>query len=170
MPVNLEIKLKLNSFEGKKKLLKQIGAKRVGLLTQKDIYYSHPPGLLKLRIENGTSSLIYYNRDEKKINRWSEYYLLKFGKENPSEFFKRLFIIETVVDKRRELFIYDNTRIHLDMVKGLGKFLELETLIVNGKADAQKRFKFLIDSLKLDPSKQIKKSYRSLLIKKKNTR
>ena len=65
------------------------------------------------------------------------------------------------------LFLFNNTRIHLDNVKGLGKFLELETLVVNGKPDAEKRFKEIVYFLKLDQSKQIRKSYRDLIIEKK---
>ena len=42
--------------------------------------------------------------------------------------------------KERKLFWFNNTRIHLDEVKELGNFLELETLLLDGKADAEKRF------------------------------
>jgi adenylate cyclase, class 2 len=35
---------------------------------------------------------------------------------------------EFVVDKRREVFLIDNVRIHLDEVTGLGHFLEFEAV------------------------------------------
>lgn len=167
MPTNLEIKLKLNSFHEKLQLLKKIGAKQTQILNQKDIYYAVPKGLLKLRTENKKSTLIFYNREEKRKRRWSEFYLLKIDDKNSSSFLKKLFAVEAVVQKKRKLFLFYNTRIHLDNVKGLGKFLELETLVVNDKPDAEMRFKEIIYFLKLDQSKQIRKSYRDLIIEKK---
>lgn len=59
--------------------------------------------------------------------------------------------------------MYDNTRVHLDEVKSLGKYLELETKVINGKEDAVKRFNKIIDLLQLDRSQEIKASYKNLI-------
>ena len=164
MPTNLELKIRVTSYQSIKKILLHIGAENKGMLNQKDVYYSVPTGLLKLRIENGHESLIFYNRNENDKNRWSDFEVLKFANGKSEKFFNRLFDVEVIVKKKRELYYYDDTRIHLDTVKFLGKFLELETLVLNGKADAKKRFEKIIDLLKLDESKQIRKSYRNLLM------
>jgi adenylate cyclase class 2 len=164
MPTNLELKIKVTSHQSIKKILAQIGAENKGMLKQKDVYYSIPNGLLKLRIENGNESLIFYNRNENNKNRWSDFEFLKFTNSNGEKFFSNLFDVEVIVKKKRELFYYDDTRIHLDKVNNLGKFLELETLVINGKVDAKKRFAKTISLLKLDESKQIRKSYRDLLM------
>ena len=164
MPTNLELKIGVTSHQSLKKILLQIGAENKGILNQIDVYYSVPNGLLKLRIENGNESLIFYNRNENDKNRWSDFEYLKFANSNGEKFFYNLFNVEVIVKKERELFYYDNTRIHLDTVKFLGKFLELETLVLNGKADAKKRFEKIKNLLKLDESKQIRKSYRDLLM------
>ncbi len=164
MPTNLELKIRVTSHQSIKKILKQIGAENKGMLKQKDVYYSIPKGLLKLRIENGQESLIFYNRNENDKNRWSDFEFLKFANSNGEKFFSKLFDVEVTIKKKRELFYYDDTRIHLDNVNNLGKFLELETLVINGKADAKKRFAKIISLLKLDESKQIRKSYRDLLM------
>ena len=37
--------------------------------------------------------------------------------------------VSVVVDKVRELYLWEHTRVHLDAVKGLGTFVELETVI-----------------------------------------
>lgn len=169
MPVNLELKVKLKSFYKVKKKLKDINAKNIKLLNQKDVYYKSKGKLLKLRIENGEESLIKYTRDEKGT-RFSNYEVLYFAKGKGEKFFGDIFPIEAVVEKKRQLFMYDNTRVHLDAVKGLGYFLELETLVINGKADAKKRFNFIVDALELDLNMQIRKSYRDLIkqaVKKK---
>jgi predicted adenylyl cyclase CyaB len=164
MPTNLELKIGVTSHQSLKKILLQIGAENVGILNQKDVYYSVPNGLLKLRIENGNESLIYYSRNENNKNRWSDFEVLKFADSKVEKFFSKLFDVEITVKKKRELFYYDDTRIHLDTVKFLGKYLELETIVINSKADAKKRFEKIKNLLKLDESKQIRKSYRDLLM------
>jgi len=164
MPTNLELKIRVAAHQSLKKILEQIGAENKGILKQKDVYYSVPNGLLKLRIENGNESLIFYNRNENDKNRWSDFEVLQFANNNGEKFFNNLFDVEVIVKKKRELFYYDDTRIHLDKVNNLGNFLELETLVFNGKVDAKKRFEKIISLLTLDESKQIRKSYRDLLI------
>lgn len=167
MPTNLELKISVASHQNLKEILKEINAEYNGLLNQKDVYYSIPDGLLKLRVENGNESLIFYNRNEKTKNRWSDYNYINFVDSGGEKFFSNLFKVEVVVQKKRELFIYDNTRIHIDTVKSLGRFLELETLVINGKTDARKRFKKIIELLDINESKQIRNSYRNLLIESK---
>ncbi len=170
MPVNLELKVKVASHSKLKKLLSEINAERRGILNQEDIYYKSNSGLLKLRIENGNESLIHYQREENKSNRWSDYNYIKFKDSGNRKFFDKIFEQEISVQKKRELFYYDNTRIHLDTVKSLGKFLELETLVINGKADAKKRFDTIVKLLELDSSKEIRKSYRDLIIRLKRNK
>lgn len=167
MPINLELKVLCNSFNKIQKLLEEINADCIGELIQKDIYYQIENGLLKLRIENGEQSLIKYTRDEKGKDRWSDFQVIKFSEGNAEEFLKDIFNIETVVEKNRLVYIYDNTRVHLDKVKDLGEFLELETLVVNGSDDAKKRFNDIIDKLKIDLNSQIKNSYKILIEEKK---
>ena len=164
MPVNLELKVKVESHTKLKKLLSEIKAERRGILNQEDIYYKCKDGLLKLRIENGCESLIFYKREEKKTNRWSDYNVVKFKDGNAKDFFSKIFDVEVGVKKKRELFYFDDTRIHLDTVKSLGEFLELETLVINGKTDARKRFLNTVKLLELGNLKEIRKSYRDIMI------
>jgi adenylate cyclase, class 2 len=166
MPQNLELKIYCDSFSGLKKALKEIKAEFNGKLIQKDVYYKTTKGLLKLRIENGEQSLIKYLRDEKGKDRWSDYHVLKFSEGDAEEFLSSIFDTETIVEKTRLLYMYKNTRVHLDDVKNLGKFLELETLVLNGLQDAKKRFKNIISFLNLDINNQIKNSYKILIDEK----
>lgn len=170
MPQNLELKVKLASHKEVKKHLKNIKASFIKTLNQKDVYYKIPNGLLKLRIENGKQSIIKYMRNEKGKDRFSNYEVLHFSSGDSEKFFKDFFKIETVVEKKRKLFMYDYTRIHLDEVKGLGDFLELETLVINGKADAKKRFKTIIGLLDLVKYDEIRKSYRDLMLENKKSK
>ena len=164
MPINLELKIMVESHQPLRRKLIDIGAESRGILNQKDVYYTVQEGLLKLRIENGNESLIFYRRDEKAESRWSDYDVIKFENGGGENFLKKIFSVETVVEKKRELYYHENTRIHFDEVKSLGNFVELETLVLKGKADAKLRFEKVRNILDLDISKQIRKSYRDLLI------
>lgn len=167
MPVNLEIKVKLTSHKKVKETLKKIGAEYIGILKQKDIYYKNKSGLLKLRIVDNRYEFIRYNRDETGNTRWSDYSVVDMKGKNIPGFLESLFPVETIVDKKRELWLYDNTRIHLDTVKSLGTFLELETLVLKGKKDAEKRFDYMVKVLDLDFKGQLRSSYRTLALKRK---
>lgn len=167
MPVNLELKIIVKSHQIFRRKLIEIGAENIGLLNQKDVYYKVPKGLLKLRIEDGKESLIFYRRDENGKNRWSNYDIVRIENGGGEKFLRKIFAVETIVEKSRELFYFENTRIHLDKVKSLGNYLELETLVLQGNADAKLRFEKIRNLLDLDISNQIKKSYRDLLISSK---
>lgn len=166
MAKNLEIKVKVDSLKRIKSLIKQNKIELVEILKQKDIYYKIDAGLLKLRIENGKQTLIFYKRNEKSPKRWSDYYLLEISADQAAKFLGKFLYKLIEVEKTRELYLYKNTRIHLDKVKGLGSYLELETRVVNGLKDAEKRFNYLFDLLELKKYKEIRNSYKNLLMNK----
>lgn len=76
--------------------------------------------------------------------------------------------IKVVVSKKRDLFIYKNTRIHLDKIGELGEFIELETIFVkNSKEDElKKEHSWVIDYLGLNDLEKIKESYSDLMFLK----
>lgn len=165
MAQNLELKVQVNSHESFKKILKAILAEYKGILIQKDTYYKYEKGLLKLRNVNGSFEFIKYIRDESAGTRWSNYEILNITSPNAEEFLNDIFVVEAVVEKTRELFLYNNTRIHLDTVKSLGEFLELETVVdENGQFDAENRYFEIFDLLNLAQYKEIKNSYRNLIL------
>jgi predicted adenylyl cyclase CyaB len=167
LPKNLELKVKLSSHKEVKTILKKNKIYLEELLIQKDIYYKVDRGILKLRIENEKQTLIFYDRNEKSKKRWSDYHLLEIKNADGNEYLKRFLDVLTIVNKKRELYLFNNTRIHLDYVKNLGYFLELETKVINGLKDAEKRFNHLLDLLKLHDKKEIRASYKDLLINSK---
>ena len=166
MPLNLEIKLQLDSHESIRQILNNLQAQFVKDINQKDIYYKMKGCLLKLRIEDDGESIIKYNRDEVNPDRFSDYEVIYLKSSGSEKFFSSLFEVEAVVQKIRSLYLFDNTRIHLDKVKDLGTFLEFETLVINGMEDAKARFSFLVGVFGLDTTKQLKCSYRDLIINK----
>lgn len=163
MAVNLELKIKIDSKRKIESKLKLMGIKYYNLIKQKDIYYKYQKGLLKLRVEMKNYYLIKYKRRETG-KRWSNYEIIELNGKNVENYLSDIFNIECTVEKERKLYIYKNTRIHLDKVKKLGYFLELETLVVENKKRAEKEFNEVVNILGLDLSKQIRKSYRDLLM------
>ncbi len=164
MAINLELKIKVDSFRKIKKLLRKTNAEFRGTLRQKDIYFSiNSKGLLKLRRQNGNYELIYYNRNEGKGKRFSYYNVINLKGKQVEETLKKLGRVETIIEKTRELYYLKDTRIHLDKVKSLGKFVELETLVISTKSEAASRFAFVIEALELDYQNQIRKSYKNLI-------
>ncbi len=70
-----------------------------------------------------------------------------------------------VVEKRRRFYRYGHTRIHLDEVKDLGSFVELETVIEEGitPGEASAEHSALISLLELDRLPVVPYSYSDLL-------
>jgi predicted adenylyl cyclase CyaB len=134
---------------------------------QKDIYYSVPSGRLKLRIINKKhGTLISYLRKESKKLRVSNYLLTNTKDfDNLHRTLSLLFPVLVTVEKVREIFLFDNIRIHLDKVKNLGEFLEFE-VVFDSFQKARAQMKFLISYFKLDSKKFINNSYSDILLKK----
>jgi len=103
-------------------------------LVQHDTFYNADRCRLKLRRENGVPSLIAYDRRDQAESKISDYEIAAVqnaGKLN--KVLEKALGIIGEVKKERDLFIVEakglRTRIHIDMVEGLGKFIEFEVLI-----------------------------------------
>ena len=164
MGLNLELKIKAEINDVKELVINELGGEFSGILHQKDTYYQFSNGLVKLREQNGEFSMIKYNRVEEELDRWSNYSILNISGENVEEFFNDILVLEVCVEKKRDLYLYKNTRIHLDYVKNLGEFIELETVSDNlSESEAKTEFEHVVKVLKLNMKNEIRKSYRDLL-------
>ena len=171
MRKNLEIKTRIFNYDVLKwkarEYIKLFTDKQYLIEFQRDIYYKIATGRLKLRIINGiTGNLIYYDRIERNIKRVSNYMIS--CTDTPDELrdiLKRLYKVQVVIEKKREIFITKNIRIHLDRVKKLGDFLEFE-IIYTSYEQAQKKMNELIKYFKLNEEEFIKNSYSDLIQKK----
>jgi homotetrameric cytidine deaminase len=110
------------------------GAEDRGLLRQRDTYFAVPHGRLKLREEEpGGATLIAYERPDAASERVSSYRLVPVGDPEPlREALAASVGVRGVVVKRRHLLLWETVRIHLDEVRGLGSFLELEAVAAPG--------------------------------------
>jgi len=167
---NIEIKIKVNNFREIEKLLKLMGAKYHGVLKQKDTYFNCAKGRLKTReINNKKFELIFYQRPDGLMTKLSSYSILTLDKARLNQLKNILSLsmgIKAVVVKSRKLWIYKNTRIHLDSVDKLGKFLELETVLVKiTKSAGKKEYLEVYNLLQLKKFTKIDESYSDLLLK-----
>ena len=106
------------------------GAEERALLRQRDTYFAVAHGRLKLREEEpGGATLIAYQRPDEASERVSDYRLVPIA--DPDEMRAALTAangVSAVVVKRRRLLMWQTVRIHLDEVRGLGSFVELEAV------------------------------------------
>jgi homotetrameric cytidine deaminase len=106
----------------------ELGAEDRGVLVQRDTYFRVPEGRLKLREETpGGAALIQYRRDDRPEARESRYRIVPVeDREALRTALDDALGTLAVVDKERRLLLWVGVRIHLDTVRGLGTFLELE--------------------------------------------
>ncbi len=167
MPKNLELKARISLLSEAIHTARSLHFKSKGILHQRDIYYCVSHGRLKLRINNAhKAEMIYYNRPNRKGCRYSDYYIFPVSNSKlTSELCTAAFGKKITVDKRRQLFLYKNARIHIDDVHGLGAFIEFEVLVKYGKPQAQALMKFLSEHFKIKHSDTMAISYSDLLIR-----
>lgn len=126
---NLEIKVEVENLDDIKNRL-AFGVHK-GTLEQVDTYFLLGETKIKIREEKIVSELIVYFRKMKKGTRESRYYRLPL---TPHSFFiiknilRFILGVKVQVVKKRDLYIYKNTRIHIDTTDSLGSFVELETV------------------------------------------
>ncbi len=168
MPKNLEIKASIRSIQTALAICVRIGARRIETLKQTDTYFNVKKGRLKLReIDGKKSELIQYERINRKGRRYSDFVIVPLEKPTAMKVLCKLLLgVKAVVRKRRILFLYKNARIHVDSVKGLGSFVEIEVLVKRGKEQAQHLMDHLVLEFGISRQSSIAGSYVDLLSKK----
>lgn len=172
MSQNLELKARIASVSDAVRIAYRLKTQRKGVVRQRDIYYKVSRGRLKLRIINNRSAeLIFYNRPNKKGCRYSDYVILPVSNaKRANELCTAAFGQKVVVEKERWLFLYENSRIHLDEVRGLGAFIEFEVLVMHGKRQAQKLLELLSVEFGIQRTATVAASYSDLLFNTQRTK
>ena len=99
------------------------------MIVQRDTYFGVGEGRLKLREESpGEAHLIAYARPDDPAVRVSEYRIAPCRPRAAARALAASLGVHVVVDKRRRLLLWEDVRIHLDAVEGLGSFVELEAV------------------------------------------
>lgn len=165
---NLEIKARCADLAAARAVAERLATRHVGTDEQTDTYFVTRKGRLKLR-ESSLSGgqLIPYLRPDRRGPSRSDYQILAVG---DAAHLKRslgeILGVHRVVRKRREIFLVDNVRIHLDEVDDLGTFLELEAVYdgsAASEAEQQEKVGALMRELGVGEADLIDTSYEALL-------
>ncbi|MEZ6072859.1 MAG: class IV adenylate cyclase [Pirellulales bacterium] len=169
---NLELKAQLTHAAEAPGRAAQLATDTLPGEKQTDTYFHVRSGRLKLReIERaeGTprAQLIAYSRPDRPDCRESRYRLAPVS--DPAELKQALaetLGVLVVVEKRRQIFLHHNVRIHLDLVAGLGEFIEFEAVM--GPQDEPADSRRLLDELQrhfqIAAADLVATSYSDLLI------
>jgi len=82
---------------------------------------------LKLRQGNIENNLIFYDRPDQPGPKQSDFDLVKIEDANKlKELLEKAIGVKVVVKKKREIYFIRNVKFHLDILEGLGNFVEVE--------------------------------------------
>jgi adenylate cyclase class 2 len=132
--INIEIKARCSDPDIIRSILKNKEARFIGADHQIDTYYQSSNGRLKLRQGTIENNLIHYNRSNQKGPKQSDVslYPVKENSESLRQLLAKAMEIWKIVDKRREIYFIDNVKFHIDTVKDLGSFVEIEAIDMEG--------------------------------------
>jgi predicted adenylyl cyclase CyaB len=167
---NIEIKAKCNNQSIIRNILKSGNADFKGIDHQVDTYFKVNSGRLKLREGKIENALIHYNREDKYDAKESDVIIYQ---NNKNSLLKELLIRAlghlVTVDKEREIYFIGNVKFHLDKVKGLGEFVEIEA-IGNDDTDKEnlmKQCKFYLNLFGINKKDLVPVSYSDMLLESK---
>lgn len=136
MPSIIEIKARSTQHEKVRALLLERNAIVKGADHQVDTYFNVPNGRLKLREGNIENNLIHYLRSNQEGPKLSSVALYKSKPDSTLKAVLEQSIgVKVVVDKQREIYFIENVKFHIDTVKDLGTFIEIEAIDEDGSID-----------------------------------
>lgn len=151
----IEIEIRAAAPKNIINLLNKIGAKKTSEYFQKDKYYMLREGFI-FRIRNNKIFTIKCNVDNRD-NGWYEWEdEVKDTRKLEDILLKCGFKLFGIINKKRRQYKYNNFKINLDDVKGLGHFIEIETFDYN-KDNGLKKIKNLMKEIGI--KKIINKGY-----------
>ncbi|MFT5135306.1 MAG: adenylate cyclase class IV [Arenicella sp.] len=169
MPQNIEIKARANDFQLQGLLAEKMSDTPPETLVQLDTFFKVEHGRLKLReFPDGPAQLIFYQRSDVPGPKLSDYQITEsLDPEGLKKILSNAYTTIATVAKTRRLLISGRTRIHIDEVKGLGNFIELEVVLSEGEsiAGGQSEAKKLMDRLQIREQDLIAQAYVDLILK-----
>jgi predicted adenylyl cyclase CyaB len=169
--VNIEFKARCQAPDKIRTILKSNNADFKGKDHQIDTYFKVPSGRLKLREGTIEIALIYYERSNIATVKQSNIILYHPKSNNISllkQILEKSLEILVVVDKEREIFFIDNVKFHIDQVKNLGEFVEVEAIDADGTIPInklQKQCNYYRNLFEISDIDLIAESYSDLLLK-----
>ena len=170
MARNVEIKAKISPDD--KRRIAELASKTGSgpqTLMQTDTFFNTADGRLKLReFADGTAELISYSRSDLAQPRICNY--LRFEVEEPTKMKRMLELstgIQCIVEKHRDVYFIDQARIHLDEVKDLGLFLEIEVVLRSDQIEevGNDIMESLLEQFEIESTSFLAVSYADLILK-----
>lgn len=170
MHINFEFKAKCNHLGRIREILQREGADYKGRDHQIDIYFNVPRGRLKLRKGDIENSLIAYEREDYAGAKQSNVYLVgvELG-SNLEQVLTTTLGVKVVVDKQRDIYFIGNVKFHVDEVSGLGSFIEVEAIDLDGlvgRERLQEQCNYYKGLFGIREEDMISQSYSDLLLAK----
>jgi predicted adenylyl cyclase CyaB len=170
--LNVEIKARCKGFDLFRRILQQKKAEFIGKDRQVDTYFPARGGRLKLREGRIENNLIWYERPDDSGPKTSSCMLYRTAGGSPLKaILERAMGILAVVDKEREIYFIGNLKIHLDRVKGLGTFVEIEAQSEAGGLPAetlQRQCEQLMEVMGIREEDLVRESYSDLIMAKQH--
>jgi predicted adenylyl cyclase CyaB len=167
MSQDVEIKVAIPDLVGLRAAIARIGARWSEVQDQVDRYYVVAGAeRVKLRTINGQAAqMIRYARPETAAARTSTYEVTPVRDDDAGQCVVPKGPPVVTVRKRREIWLRDNVRFHLDRVEGLSTFLELEAVLdaMHDETACRAQVDEIVAALALDPATFIRASYADLL-------
>lgn len=170
--INIEIKARCTAVAQQRirRFLEHQQADYRGADHQLDTYFKVPNGRLKLRQGKLENHLIHYERQNQAGPKQSDVTLYE-SHPNGAEDLKTILTaslgVLTVVDKTRHIYFIENVKFHLDEVRGLGYFAEIEAIDRDGSHGRERllrQCREYIKALQIEEDHLVSESYSDLLI------
>ena len=136
---------------------------------QIDTYFKVNSGRLKLREGDIENHLIFYERVNQEGPKQSNVILIDTEPNSEvKHILSKALGVLFVVDKSREIYFIENVKFHLDVVKELGTFMEIEAINSGGipKEKLMEQCKSYMELFGVQDSDLLALSYSDLLLKK----
>src|SRR5215469_5095467 len=166
--LNIEIKAKCYNADFIRQYLAEHDAEFKGTDLQTDTYFNVTDGRLKLREGNIENNLIFYERENKPGSKESSFQLVNVpDAASLKQVLKKSLGVKTVVEKKREIYFIKNVKFHIDSVKELGSFVEIEASDLYkdvSKEELQKQCDFYLSEFKIRGEDLVDVSYSDMLM------
>ncbi len=168
--INVEIKAHTRKATEIRAYLLANNAEFKGTDLQTDTYFNTVKGRLKLREGNIENNLIYYERTNQAGPKQSDFSLVAVtDAATLKQMLAASMGIKVIVEKQREIYFINNVKFHLDTLKELGSFVEIEAsnkYAALSTEELHKQCNFYMQQFEIEKDDLIEISYSDMLLGK----
>jgi len=165
--MNLELKARCPDPDKARQTAQSLPADLLAQGEQTDTYFDVKAGRLKFRESSfdDQPKFIYYARNDSPGPSASDYRLASIRHpENLVAVLTKHYHEKVTVRKKREIYMWDDVRIHIDDVEGLGTFIEFEVPMADAEdEEAARKMQKLVEAFALSEEDFVGESYSDLL-------